>query len=126
VRVAIRHHRLLKLADDQGTFQSKKSATDQLRICTVPAAECMRRFLQHVLPDRCINVRYDGFLSPGNRHVLTRIREILGASTVETNTPGTHQEVNDPTHTRDARRCPTCGSLLILVETLRPKSRWPP
>jgi Putative transposase len=125
-RVAISNNRILKLEDDRVTFQDKDSATDQVRICTVTAEEFIRRFLQHVLPDRFIKVRYDGFLSPGNRHVRTRIRDILGASTVETNTPGKHHEGNDPTHTRDARRCPTCGRLLILVETLRPKSRCPP
>jgi hypothetical protein len=126
LRVALSHHRILTLEDDQVTFQDKESATAQVRIWTVTAEECIRRFLQHVLPDRCINVRDDGFLSPGNRHVLTRIHDILGASTVETNTTGTPHEVNDPTNTRDARRGPTCGSRLILVETLRPKSRWPP
>ncbi len=125
-RVAISNNRILKLEDDQVTFQYKESATDQVRICTVTAEEFIRRFLQHVLPDRFIKVRYYGFLSPGNRHVLTRIQEILGASTVETHTTGKPHEVNDPPNTRDARRCPTCGSLLILVETLRPKSRWPP
>lgn len=125
-RVAISNNRIRKLEDDRVTFQYKDSATDQVRICTVTAEEVIRRFLQHVLPDRFIKVRYDGVLSPGNRHVLTRIREILGASTVETNTPGKHHAGNDPTHPREARRCPTCGSLLILVETLRPKSRCPP
>jgi Putative transposase/Transposase zinc-binding domain len=126
LRVALSHHRLLKLAEDQVTLQYKDSATAQGSIGTVPAEACMRRFLQHVLPDRCINVRDDGFLSPGNRHGRTRIQELLGASTVETHTPGQPHEVNDPTNTRDARRCPTGGSRLILVETLRPKSRWPP
>jgi hypothetical protein len=126
VRVAISNNRILKLEDDQVTFQYKQSATDQVSSCTVTAEEFIRRFLQHVLPDRFINVRYDGFLSPGNRHGLTSIKAILGASTVETNTTGTPHAVNNPTNPREARRCPTCGSLLIPVETLSPKSRWPP
>jgi putative transposase/transposase-like zinc-binding protein len=125
-RVAISNNRILKLEEDRVTFQYKDSATDQVRICTVTAEAFLRRCLQHVLPDRCIKVRYDGFLSPGNRHVLSRISEILGASTVETNTTGKHPPGNDPTPPRDAPRCPTCGSLLRLVETLRPKRRWPP
>jgi hypothetical protein len=72
-RVAISNNRVLKLEDGQVTFQDKESATDQTRSATVPAQEFIRRFLQHVLPARCINVRYDGFLSPGHRHVLTRV-----------------------------------------------------
>jgi hypothetical protein len=125
-RVAISNNRSLKLEDDQVTFQYRESATDQVRICTVTAEEFIRRFLPHVLPDSFITVRYYGFLSPGHRHVLTRIQAILGASTVDTHTTGTPHEVNDPPNTREARRCPTCGSLLRLVETLSPKSRWPP
>ena len=125
-RVAISNNRILKLEDNRVTFQYKDSATDQVSICTVTAEEFIRRFLQHVLPDRFIKVRYYGFLSPGNRHVLSRIREILGASTVETNTTGNHHLGNAPTPPRDAPRCPACGSLLRLVETLRPQSRWPP
>ena len=72
-RVALSHNRVLKLDEGQVTCQSKASATDQTRSATVPAQACMRRLLQHVLPARCITVRDDGFLSPGNRHVLTRV-----------------------------------------------------
>ncbi len=42
----------------------------QARFCTVSAEEFMRRFLQHVLPERFVKVRYYGLLSPGNRHLL--------------------------------------------------------
>jgi hypothetical protein len=71
--VAISHNRVLTLEDGHVTFQYKDSATKQTRSVTVPAQEFIRRFLQHVLPDRFIKVRYYGFLSPGNRHVLTRV-----------------------------------------------------
>lgn len=73
LRVAISHHRVLTREDGHVTCQSKASATDQTRSATVPAQECMRRFLPHVRPDRCINVRDDGFLRPGNRHGLTTV-----------------------------------------------------
>jgi hypothetical protein len=74
-RVAIRNKHLLKLEDGHVTFQYKDSATHQTPSTTVPAQEFIRRFLQHVLPDRFINVRYDGFLSPGNRHLLTKVSQ---------------------------------------------------
>jgi len=125
-RVAISHHRLRTRADDPVTVQDKASATDQVSIGTVTAEACLRRFLQHGLPDRCIHVRDDGFLSPGTRPVLTRRPARRGASTVATPTTGTPHAVNDPPHTREARRCPTCGRLLRRVETLPPKRRWPP
>ena len=73
LRVAISTNRVLTLEDGHVTFQYKESATAQVKTSTVPAEEFIRRLLQHGLPDRFINVRYDGFLSPGNRHVLTRV-----------------------------------------------------
>ena len=60
-RVAISNNRILKLEDCQVSFQYKESATDQIRTCTLTAEEFMRRFLQHVLPERFVKVRYYGF-----------------------------------------------------------------
>ncbi len=74
LRVALSHTRVLTLEAGHVTLQSKASATDQTRSAPVPAHECMRRFLPHVLPERCINVRSDGVLSPGNRPVRTTVR----------------------------------------------------
>jgi hypothetical protein len=125
-RVAISNNRILTLKEGAVTFQYKESATDQVKTCTLPAEEFIRRFLQHVLPARFIKVRYYGILSPGNRHMLHRAREVLGARTVQITTLAQHAEGNAPTDARDAPRCPTCGSILLLVETLRRRSRWPP
>lgn len=122
-RVAIRTHRILTLAEGTVTLQDKASATDQVNICTVPAEECLRRLLQHVLPDRCVTVRYDGVLSPSNRPRLTQARQWLGRRAVETTTRGTGGAVKDPTA---APRCPRCGRTLILVQTRRPTGRFPP
>jgi len=120
-RVAISNNRILKLEDGQVTFQYKDSATDQVRTCTVTAQEFIRRFLQHVLPDRFVKVRSYGLLSPGNRHQLNRAREQLGASQSTTT-----EKPPAVTPAPEAPRCPTCGSLLRLVHTLRPRSRLPP
>jgi hypothetical protein len=87
-RVAIRNKSLLTLEDGNVTFQYKASATDQLQCCTLTAEELMRRFLQHILPDSFIKVRYDGLLSPSNRHWLNRTRPWLAASAIATKTTG--------------------------------------
>jgi hypothetical protein len=50
-----------------------------MRISTVTAEEFVRRFLQHVLPDRFVKVRYYGLLSPSSRHLLKKVRDLLGA-----------------------------------------------
>jgi Putative transposase len=122
-RVAISKHRILKLAEGDVTFQYKASATDQVKTATLPAEEFIRRFLQHVLPDRFVKVRYDGLLSPSNRHLLKRARQWLGGSAVKPQTSGQGEAVKAPT---TAPRCPRCGSTLSLVQTLRPTGRLPP
>lgn len=75
-RVAISNNRILKLESGQVTFQYKESATDCVKTCTLSAEEFIRRFLQHVLPDRFINVRYYGLVSPSNRHLLNQARDL--------------------------------------------------
>jgi Putative transposase/Transposase zinc-binding domain len=122
-RVAISNNRILKLAEGEVTFQYKESATDQVKTATLPAEEFIRRFLQHVLPDRFVKVRYYGLLSPSNRHLLRRARQWLGGSAVKPNTSSQEEAVKAPTTTP---RGPRCGSTLILVQTLRPTGRLPP
>ena len=122
-RVAISNNRIVKLDDGHVTFQYKESATDQTQFCTLTAEEFIRRFLPHVLPDRFIKVRYYGLLSPANRHVLNRTRPWRAASAIATKTTGKHPCVKQPI---DAPRCPHCGSILILVQPLRPNTRSPP
>lgn len=79
-RVAISNNRLRKLENGQLTFAYKESATDQLKHCTVSAAEFIRRFLQHVLPPRFVKVRYFGLLSPAYRQLLQKARSLLATT----------------------------------------------
>ena len=119
-RVAISNNRLRQLHDGQVTFSYKESATEQLKHCTVSAAEFIRRFLQHVLPPRFIKVRYFGLLSPSNRHLLQKARQLLGAATSKPK-----REVLMPTEPLAALRCPHCGQLLTLLRSLAPRGRAP-
>src|SRR5712692_10053068 len=121
-RVAISNSRILKLEDGRVTFKYKDSATDQVRFCTVSAEEFTRRFLQHVLPERFVKVRYYGLLSPGNRHLLKRVREALGArasgsGAIFFDWYGDH---------RESLRCPSCGNEMKLIWTLSARGREPP
>nr|MDQ2938580.1 transposase [Acidobacteriota bacterium] len=122
-RVALSNNRILKLADGKVTFQYKESATKQVKRCTIPAEEFIRRFLQHVLPHRFIKVRYYGLLSPANRKLLERARVLLlGARRPNDDTtaaPAGRKAVADA-------RCLKCGGLLLLLETLPRHGRAPP
>src|SRR6266567_1991646 len=119
-RVAISNNRLRKLHDGQVTFSYKESATDQLKRCTVTAAEFIRRFLQHVLPNRFIKVRYYGLLSPAHRQLLQRARQLLSATTSKLN-----REAVKTTAPLALLSCPHCGGPLTLLSPLAPKGRAP-
>jgi hypothetical protein len=81
-RVAISNHRLLRLEGDRVTFSYKDySQGSKVREMTLSAAEFIRRFLLHVLPEGFVRIRYYGLLA--NRHrteALARCRELLGSS----------------------------------------------
>ena len=119
-RVAISNNRLRKLHDGQVTFSYKESATDQLKRCTVTAAEFIRRFLQHVLPNRFIKVRYYGLLSPAHRQLLQRARQLLSATTSKLN-----REAVKTTAPLALLSCPHCGGPLTLLSPLAPRGRAP-
>ena len=122
-RVAISNNRILKLEAGKVTFKYKESATDQIKFSTVRAEEFMRRFLQHVLPERFVKVRYYGLLSPSNRQLLKRVRELLGATAIERDPASRDQDVKER---GEAHRCLECGGELILVGRLGRHGREPP
>ena len=122
-RVAISNRRILVLEDGQVTFSYKDSATDQTRFSTIPAEEFIRRFLQHVLPKGFVKVRYYGLLAASNRHLLDQARQLLTTATSHSNSSGSDCQRKD---TGESPCCPKCGAALRLVESLQPKTRWPP
>jgi hypothetical protein len=121
-RVAISNNRILTLADGQVAFQYRDSQTGAIQVCTVPAEEFIRRFLQHVLPDHFVKVRYDGLFGPGNRDALKKARQLLGVES-----RNGHAEGHDPDSPPPemAIRCPKCASVMQLIETVRPNGWFP-
>jgi len=118
-RVAISNNRLRKLHDGQVTFAYKESTTTQLKRCTVSAQEFIRRFLQHVLPPPFIKVRYYGLLSPAQRQLLRKARQLL---------PTTSQlkpAVVKSTEPTPVLSCPHCHGPLTLLSPLAPRGRGP-
>lgn len=122
-RVAISNNRILKLEDGLVTFRYTASDTGKTRHCTVSAEEFIRRFLQHVLPKGFIKVRYCGFFSSGNRHRLHQVRRLLGNCNPAQRT-GNQQTIATPAE--QTLRCPKCGQVMQLTQSLSPWHRWPP
>jgi hypothetical protein len=127
-RVALSNNRLRKF-DQAGnvTFQYKDSVTDQIKSCTLPTQEFIRRFLQHVLPERFVKVRYYGLLAPRHRHLLVQARQLLAANGKQP-PPGHNGQApipNQQSTTPEPLRCPHCGTPLTLVGPLKPRGRSP-
>lgn len=105
-RVAISNKRIIKLAEGQVTFRYTPSGSKKSKLCTLPAEEFIRRFLQHVLPKGFVKVRYYGLFAPGQRRRLKQANALLAAQ--------------QPAH-------PQAGSETILTDTddpLRPQPQW--
>ena len=119
-RVAISNHRIIKLNDGYVTFKYKESSTKQIKFATITAAEFIRRFLQHVLPERFVKVRYYGLLSPACRPLLQQARHLLSASTAKLK-----PDEFLTTSPRAQLSCPHCGGPLTLLAPLAPRGRAP-
>lgn len=119
-RVAISNNRIRSLQQGAVTFSYKESATDQLKRCTVTAEEFIRRFLQHVLPPRFIKVRYYGLLSPANRQLLLKARQLLSTTTSKLKPEAVKTIEPTPLLT-----CPHCHGPLTLLSPLAPRGRAP-
>jgi len=85
-RVAISNDRLLRLEGDRVVF-SYRDWTEEYRTreMELSAAEFIRRFLLHILPDRFVRIRSYGLLAPRNRsRDLGLSRRLLGVGSQET------------------------------------------
>jgi hypothetical protein len=128
-RIVITNNRILSFQNGDVTFCYKDSQEHRWRTMTLPAAEFMRRFLQHILPKGFHKVRHYGLLHPANREKLKRLQETLNPP-VESDTETEDKEIAKTTKaiTRIARlRCPRChNGFMVLVSILLPKRRAPP
>ena len=122
-RVAIGNKRILSMAQGKVTFRYTESGTGRTRTCTLAAEEFLRRFLQHVLPKGFVKVRYYGLFSPSLRHRLRRARQLLGAQA--TSEPEKLAQEAAP-NAEGACRCPRCGQVMRLIQTVKPKRYRPP
>jgi hypothetical protein len=125
-RVAISNRRIVNVVDGKVTFRYRASDTGNSRLCTVTAEEFLRRFLQHVLPQGFVKVRYYGFFSPTLRHFLPVIRLWLDAPEPQQISIPELAAGSSLPEAHPAPRCPTCGAPLRWVQELRPRSRCPP
>lgn len=111
-RTAISDARIISADDAAVTFRYTDSATQQKKLCTVSAAEFLRRYLQHVPPAGQHRVRYFGWLNPAARRRLRQVETLLGKPIIVAAPP--------PEPPKWHLRCPHCKAFaLVVVGTLR-------
>lgn len=115
-RTALSDSALLAVDDTTVTFRYRDSGTQQAKTMCLPAAEFLRRFLQHTLPKGLHRVRSYGLLHSSRRTTLRRLQLLLADRRTPTNDAATDDESQTPRY-----RCPHCRrGALILVRRLTP------
>lgn len=123
-RVAITNRRIVSLNDDPTgglptvTFRYRPSGSRHWHLCTVPVLEFIRRFLQHILPQGFVKVRYYGFFSCGQRARLRQVAAWLKPPAAPPKEQSREAATPAPEPTDSGRRCPLCGHPLRLVQRL--------
>lgn len=123
-RIAITNSRLESFDNGLVRFRYRDNRTQQTRHVTLPAAEFLGRFLQHVLPRGCVKVRYYGIWSSSQRTKLDRARTSLAdrppLASLAARSPTAESGVSG----ERPRRCRACNDgVLLLIQTLRPQPR---
>ena len=124
-KVAVSNHRLSIINDreDTVTFDYKDYADDsKQKQMTISGTEFIRRFEQHILPERFTKIRTYGYLANRNRH--QRINQLLEAMKL----PRHKERIEVPLQVRmmeqygiDLSECPCCkGKTLQLIRIFTP------
>jgi hypothetical protein len=122
-RVGISNSRILTLEKDEVTFWYKDQQTKQRVYVILPVFAFLRRFLQHVLPQRFVKVRYYGFYAATNRHRLVLVRTLLDAEHCRPQRMAATALCAGADGAADRLRCPRCGQPLYCRQTIPPHSR---
>lgn len=114
-RVAIANSRLISANKQTVTFKWKdyrKNGRYKHGSMTLKTGEFIRRFLQHILPDKLHRIRHYGFLANAVRaEKLSQVREALS---VPSPVNDTAEDTEDPTFV-----CKECGTALLIIEVIK-------
>jgi hypothetical protein len=116
-RVGIANSRLLNVTDEAVTFRTKDG-----RAVTLTPVAFLRRFIQHILPDRFKKIRHTGLY--GSPKALAAAKRHLGTIQAQTKQPPTWEEALAALTGKDVTRCANCGSSLCRI-LIPPIARFP-
>jgi hypothetical protein len=117
-RAALSDHRIIAVTDKQVVFKYRDKERRKWKTMRLGGNEFLRRFLQHVLPERLHKVRYFGLWSRKSQPLLASIRQQLLAATVPITVP-VRVEATPACESRTPSwlKCPHCsaGQRIILA-----------
>lgn len=125
-RVAISNNRIKAVDDDTVTFEYKdyrdESANRQM---TLSGIEFVRRYSQHILPERFVRIRHFGFLAPGNRGKLADLQTELGTESVRRHRRRKSWQSICAARGLVMNLCRECGIGILFVRETIPRVRSP-
>jgi hypothetical protein len=122
-RVAISNSRIISIHDGNVSFRWKDYRHPQRpKVMALSASEFLRRFLLHTLPRGFQRIRYYGLLANSHRaEKLDLCRELLSTPAAQllpsSDAVGVFTVILDRL---SQRRCPRCGSVLLILHPLFP------
>lgn len=126
-RVALSNDRLVRHADGIIHFRWQDYADgDRVKVMALEAAEFIRRFLLHVVPDRFVRIRHFGLLANRTRTAkLTRCRQLLAVLPTALEPPASVAALMLRLTGIDIERCPLCQQGRLHLVALLPPTRAP-
>lgn len=137
-KTATGNRRLQLLPNGRLRWPFRHSGTGAWRHLELEPCEFIRRFLQHVLPPSFHRVRRFGWLHPGGRAKLKRVRALLKTAPLLSAAEQAAWQVpaaSPPTHTTAALQphlpkpgalyCPRCAQALVRIGPWHPQQNGP-
>lgn len=125
-RVAIANRRLIACEDGRVSFRWRDYRhRGKHKVMSLAAAEFIRRFLLHTLPDGFHRIRHYGFLANAQRAAkLARCRALLDAPPQLVATAPTDREPGPLATGPPPQLCPSCAGPMLTIAQL-PRARAP-
>jgi len=121
-RIAITNSRIESIDDANVTFRYRNNQSQRIQRATLPGAQFLERFLQHVLPRGFTKVRYYGIFSPRCRSQRLRAAALVPSTVSKASSSST-----TPSPVLALSRCPVCkiGNLICIRALTPSRSRSP-
>ena len=121
-----KNHRITAVGDGSVSFRYKDYARgNRQRVMKLDDVEFLRRFLQHVLPDRFVRIRHFGFLANRSRKTKLPLCRELIARVVGDDTNPVELAASFETPNDDRAQCPKCrAGTMRCTETFDRQPTW--